>query len=89
MSFVTYMILWLRVWRYRGGRDGHETLQQFMNFLGRQPLPPPLEQETLKESVYVPKRSSKVYPGVVVFCVPELAESERQSNIDISNLQVN
>ena len=21
------------VWRYRGGRDGHETLQQFMNFL--------------------------------------------------------
>jgi len=24
-----------RVWRYRGGRDGHETLQQFMNFLGR------------------------------------------------------
>ena len=25
-----------RVWRYRGGRDGHETLQQFMNFLGRE-----------------------------------------------------
>ena len=25
-----------RVWRYRGGRDGHETLEQFMNFLGRE-----------------------------------------------------
>lgn len=24
-----------RVWRYRGGRDGHETLQQFMAFLGQ------------------------------------------------------
>lgn len=24
-----------RVWRYRGGRDGRETLNQFMNFLGR------------------------------------------------------
>ena len=23
-----------RVWRYRGGRDGHETLQQFMLFIG-------------------------------------------------------
>lgn len=28
-----------RVWRYRGGRDGHETLHQFMNFLGRLPEP--------------------------------------------------
>ena len=26
-----------RVWRYRGGRDGYETLQQFMAFLGRGP----------------------------------------------------
>ena len=76
------------MWRYRGGRDGHETLQQFINFLGRQPLPSHLEQETQKQGVVVPKRSSKVYPGVVVFCVPELAESERQSNIDTSNLQV-
>ena len=23
-----------RVWRYRGGRCGHETLQQFMGFIG-------------------------------------------------------
>ena len=29
-----------RVWRYRGGRDGHETLQQFMNFLGREKTEP-------------------------------------------------
>ena len=29
-----------RVWRYRGGRDGHETLQQFMNFLGREKAEP-------------------------------------------------
>lgn len=33
------MIHWIfsnedRVWRYRGGRDGHETLQQFMLFIG-------------------------------------------------------
>ncbi|KAL5493303.1 hypothetical protein EMCRGX_G014460 [Ephydatia muelleri] len=25
-----------RVWRHRGGRDGHETLQQFMSFLGQE-----------------------------------------------------
>ena len=32
-----------RVWRYRGGRDGHETLQQFMNFLGREKTEPEAE----------------------------------------------
>ena len=24
-----------RVWRFRGGRDGYETLEQFMSFLGK------------------------------------------------------
>ena len=42
-----------RVWRYRGGRDGHETLQQFMNFLGREQVTesrtPPSSNETETE----------------------------------------
>ena len=35
MIFTSVLYTFYRVWRYRGGRDGHETLQQFMNFLGR------------------------------------------------------
>ena len=42
------------VWRYRGGRDGHETLQQFMNFLN-----PKSHDQT-----------SHAYPGVAVFFLP-------------------
>jgi len=33
LSVCLYVCL-SRVWRYRGGRDGHETLQQFMSFIG-------------------------------------------------------
>ena len=42
------------VWRYRGGRDGHEILQQFMNFLN-----PKSHDQT-----------SHAYPGVAVFFLP-------------------
>ena len=32
---ICIVYTYCRVWRYRGGRDGRETLQQFMGFLGR------------------------------------------------------
>ena len=51
---VTSSSLSYSVWRYRGGRDGHETLQQFMNFLN-----PKSHDQT-----------SHAYPGVAVFFLP-------------------
>lgn len=44
-----------RVWRFRGGRDGHETLQQFLNFL----------------SPATPVADLQRFPGVVVLRTPD------------------
>lgn len=43
-----------RVWRYRGGRCGHETLSQFMAFIG----------DGIKYG------GKPVYPGVAAFALP-------------------
>lgn len=76
MSIV--FLLSSRVWRYRGGRDGHETLQQFMCFLGRG-LEEGVEQETVKNGgegeIGRQRRRKKVYAGVVAFCLPTALES--------------
>lgn len=80
-----------RVWRYRGGRDGHETLQQFMYFLGKPRMSEVTGQGSDKESEVIPSQPHKVYPGVVAFCLPELLENEpgqQHSSPDVSNLQV-
>lgn len=80
-----------RVWRYRGGRDGHETLQQFMYFLGKPRMSEVTGQGSDKESEVIPSQPRKVYPGVVAFCLPELLENEpgqQHSSPDVSNLQV-
>ncbi len=71
------------MWRYRGGRDGHETLQQFMNFLGREPEEK-LEGGGEVQRYLVQKPRRKVYAGVVVFCLPDALESER-ATIDVSS----
>lgn len=62
-----------------------------MNFLGRQPLHASIEvHDGAQEEVTIPNRSSKVYPGVVVLCLPELAECNQQRiSIDFRNIQVN
>ncbi|XP_062513876.1 uncharacterized protein LOC134189578 isoform X2 [Corticium candelabrum] len=52
-----------RVWRYRGGRDGYETLQQYMGFLGRT-----TNAESGGLSVCVSK--PQAFAGMAVFCVP-------------------
>ena len=59
------------MWRYRGGRDGHETLQQFMSFLGRN-RDEKLEGGEMREEEGGRERrdKGKVYAGVVAFCVP-------------------
>ena len=84
-----------RVWRYRGGRDGHETLQQFMNFLGREKKTDQVggERDQAVErlddtgSRSVKKQSPNPYAGVVVFCVPMVAEIGR-GIVDINSFQV-
>ena len=77
----------VRVWRYRGGRDGHETLQQFMNFLGREPA---ARAEGERETgTLEPSRSQKPYAGVAVFCLHHLAgESEEDVVYLVNSLQV-
>lgn len=70
-----------RVWRYRGGRDGRETLQQFMNFLGRHNS----ENDNMTATEVEWKRS--VFAGVVAFCVPTALEYERIEHI-ASSFQV-
>ncbi len=79
-----------RVWRYRGGRDGHETLQQFMYFLGKPQRSEVTSQGSDKGSEVVLSEPRNVYPGVVAFCLPELLENEpgQQHSPDVSNLQV-
>lgn len=110
-----------RVWRYRGGRDGHETLQQFMNFLGREKekeadpvtygesseIGPVVGQEGgagLKQAEEASSNQQKdeggrisettderlgsnTYAGVVVFCIPIVAETGR-GDADLNVLQV-
>ena len=62
-----------RVWRHRGGRDGHETLQQFMSFLGREdPTSSDAHEGTDKDIVQF--RRPKAYPGMGVFCVPHTVD---------------
>jgi len=75
-------LYYIRVWRYRGGRDGHETLQQFMNFLGK-----PAARVQTEEATPISPPISDVYPGTVAFCVPELAVGQSQER-DYSSLQV-
>ncbi len=70
------------MWRYRGGRDGHETLQQFMCFLGR---PQRSSEESSEVTEVVLSQTNKVYPGVAAFCLPELLE---RGPPDVSHLQV-
>ena len=53
------------VWRYRGGRDGHETLQQFMNFLRKQ-----------SHDI-----SGHTYPGVAVFSLPSSLSTEQDVDV--------
>jgi hypothetical protein len=62
-----------RVWRYRGGRDGRETLHQFMSFLCRQNANP-----RVVSTYEVPK---KVFAGVITFCVPCALQCEELESI--------
>ena len=83
---IDCLLLYCRVWRYRGGRSGHETLHQFMNFLGRStpvqhpavsssssfsPLPP-----TPHTNVGGSQGGGKAFAGVAVFATPELTALE-------------
>ena len=64
-----------RVWRYRGGRDGHETLQQFMSFLGKGP-----REKGEGEGGRGRGRGrghQESYAGVLVFCLPRALETGR------------
>jgi hypothetical protein len=69
-----------RVWRYRGGRDGRETLHQFMSFLGRQHHDTAITAETID-------KKDKVFAGLVTFCVPHTLECEDLGNAS-SDFQV-
>ena len=70
-----------RVWRYRGGRSGHETLQQFMNFLGRHPM-------EAEEGSVGRRKVTTPYPGLAIFFLPELSQSETEK-LDLTKLKVN
>ena len=91
-----------RVWRYRGGRDGHETLQQFMNFLGRDRRTETTSlverrkigderkgeemEEGVRSTALERRPPSNPYAGVVIFCVP--MATEIGGNIDMNSFQV-
>ena len=64
-----------RVWRYRGGRDGHETLQQFMSFLGKGPGEKGDGEGGVRGRGRNPRES---YAGVLVFCLPRALETGRE-----------
>lgn len=73
-----------RVWRYRGGRDGRETLQQFMSFLGRNHEHKlggrqEGEEEGVRESGL--QETGNLFAGVVAFCVPCGFESRGAGSI--------
>ena len=65
----------IRVWRYRGGRDGYETLQQFMNFLGRRDGGGEEGQCGVSDGRGMRKKRPRVFAGVVTFCVPTVLET--------------
>lgn len=69
------------MWRYRGGRDGHETLQQFMSFISND-----------VESELVPMgNNNTAYPGVAVFVIPYSLgnEFELDKTNDLGVRQIN
>ncbi len=72
LMLAIYVVKWtnsvctispFRVWRYRGGRDGHETLQQFMSFIGNSAT-----KQTM--ALTQNKKKHQLYPGVAIFIVP-------------------
>ena len=69
------------MWRYRGGRDGRETLQQFMSFLGRDFEGKSVEKEGVGREGGVRRNDENVFAGVVAFCVPSALEDGRLENI--------
>ena len=90
-----------RVWRYRGGRDGHETLQQFMHFLGRAPQTEPLTWAAAEGNMdggggvanggvasnQTEGHRPNPYAGVIVFCVPMVTRTGRDA-IDANSFHV-
>ncbi|XP_065897600.1 uncharacterized protein [Dysidea avara] len=62
-----------RVWRYRGGRDGRETLQQFMGFIGR---------TTGGNS----PNTDNSFAGVVIFRLPSEVSSWKEMNPKFDDL---
>lgn len=88
--------MFYRVWRYRGGRDGHETLQQFMNFLGRaqtESVTWVVNEGSMDGGgaadggVASKGRRPNPYAGVIVFCVPMVTKIGRHA-IDVNSFQV-
>ena len=79
-ALLHYCVSAHRVWRYRGGRDGRETVHQFMSFLGRQHHDTAITAKTID-------KKGKVFAGVVTFCVPHALECEDLGNIS-SDFQV-
>ena len=69
-----------RVWRYRGGRDGHETLQQFMNFLGRE------KAESEPEPTIIHHGGESPHEGVTAG-QEEGARTEHDKGVTSSNKQ--
>ena len=69
------------MWRYRGGRDGRETLQQFMNFLGRHYEEKSVGKEGGERGREARRSDENVFAGVVAFCVPSALEDGGLENI--------
>jgi hypothetical protein len=70
-----------RVWRYRGGRDRCETLQQYMKFLGHQAH----HDSSGEQGPSIPPE--KVFPGIAVFfcpspCIGDGGGADRHSPTD-------
>ena len=66
------------MWRYRGGRDGRETLHQFMSFLGRQHC----TTQVAEEDKAVTGGNEKLFAGVVTFCIPHALKCVNLGNIN-------
>ena len=91
--------MFYRVWRYRGGRDGHETLQQFMHFLGRAQTNHVAwaaaegsvdgggAAEGGVASNWTEGDRPNPYAGVIVFCIPMVTKTGRHA-IDANSFQV-
>lgn len=91
IMLLLLLLLLFRVWRYRGGRSGHETLHQFMNFLGRQapvqhpavsssssfsPLPLAPPSNVQGSGTSLNQGGGEAYAGVAVFADPQLVALE-------------